>query len=263
MDCYNHRTGCVLHDVSRDAFYRAHFLEARRILSGCEGLTIDPGQPIPSPPIGDPESDAICTPDGPNWTEDGVGYSRGCGPPVLPPGPDQQTGTLLRQFVGIVGWLGETGRLWPPGPAGIHLHLGLDNGSTTDMCRWPNQVTNAPPGEPPRGGTQCLTTWADPLQFLPQANGDTLSVIEGTPVPAPPGQAGDPTYSDALVQLPPPGHPAGLLLPSRDPDQPGGTWWSPGNDDRAKNARCPLGGPAAADWLRWLVQLLFPWLFGC
>jgi hypothetical protein len=205
-----------------------------------------------------------CFPDGPNWTEEGIGYSRGCGPPLLPPGPDKPEGTQLRQFVGIVGWLGDSGHLWPPWPQGAHLHLALDNGSATDMCRWPNQAPGASSGEPPPGGTQCLTTWADPLQFLPQANGDTLAMAQGTPVPVGIGQAADATLSDAVVQLPPPGHPAGLLEPlARDDAAPGGTWWSPGNDDRALNARCPLGGPQATSWLEWLLALLFPWWFGC
>src|SRR5437867_7836131 len=102
MDCFNYAVGCVLHDVSRNSFYRNHFYQARRIVSGCEGLTIDPGVPLPPPP-GEPQSDTICAPDGQNWTEDGVGYSRGCGPPVLPPGPDVPEGTRLRQFTGIVG----------------------------------------------------------------------------------------------------------------------------------------------------------------
>lgn len=264
MDCYNHKTGCVLHDIARDSFYRHHFLEARRIVSGCEKLTIDPGQPIPAPPVGEPENDAICTPDGPNWTESGVGYSRGCGPPVAPPGLNTPTGSSLRQFVGVIGWLGGTGRLWPPWPLGAHLHLSVDNGSTTDMCHWPNQAPGALVGEPPPGGTQCMTNWADPLQFLPQANGDTLALARGTPVPVPVGQAGDPTLSDAVVQLPPPGHPAGLRYPpGKSDDSPGGTWWSPGNDDRARNARCPLGGPQAISWLGWVLALLFPWWFGC
>jgi hypothetical protein len=107
-----------------------------------------------------------------------------------------------------------------------------------------------------------MTSWADPLQFLPQANGDTLAMIEGTPVPVAAGQAGDATLSDAVVQLPPPGHPGGLLLPA-DGDKPGGTWWSPGNDDRARNVRCPLGGPQTSSWLGWVLGLLFPWWFGC
>jgi hypothetical protein len=264
MDCFNHAVGCVLHDVAQNSFYRKYFEQARRIVSGCEGMTLDPGVPMPSPLPGEPQSDTICTPDGPNWTNSGVGYSRGCGPPLLAPGPDGQPGTRLRQFIGIVGWLGTTGGLWPPGPAGVHLHLAVDTGTWTDMCRWPNQVPNAPSGEPPPGGTACMTSWADPLQFLPQANGDTLAAADGTPVPVGPGQAGDSTYSDALVQLPPPGHPASLFLRAPvDGTEPGGTWWSPGNDDRATNARCPLGGPKTTNWLTWVLTLLFPWLFGC
>jgi|GEM_PF-450865 len=45
VDAYNHATGVVLHDVAQDSFYQAHFWQARRVVSGCEGLTIDPGTP--------------------------------------------------------------------------------------------------------------------------------------------------------------------------------------------------------------------------
>lgn len=45
MDCYNHETGCILHDVRTDSFYAAHWWQARRIVSGCEGLTTNPGTP--------------------------------------------------------------------------------------------------------------------------------------------------------------------------------------------------------------------------
>lgn len=205
-----------------------------------------------------------CVPDPPIWGDGaGVSYSHGCGPAVLPPGLDRAIGTRLRQFEGAVGWLGQTGRLIPPGPAGVHLHLGLDTGSWTDMCRWPNQVAGVAEEQPPPGAYACLTNWADPLQYLPQANGDTLTLAEQTPVPVEAGHAGDVTLSDAVVQLPPPGHPAGLLLPPPDAQSPGGTWWSPGNDERARQGRCPLGGPQAASWLDWVLALVFPWLFGC
>lgn len=50
MDCYNHATGCILHDVTTDSFYAAHFYEARRVVSGCEGMTHNPGQPTANPP---------------------------------------------------------------------------------------------------------------------------------------------------------------------------------------------------------------------
>lgn len=52
MDCYNHATGCILHDVSSDSFYQAHFAQARRIVSGCEGFANNPGTPT-SPGGGD------------------------------------------------------------------------------------------------------------------------------------------------------------------------------------------------------------------
>lgn len=53
MDCYNHTVGCILHDVTTDSFYAAHFYQARRIVTGCEGLTHDPGTPISAPPSGE------------------------------------------------------------------------------------------------------------------------------------------------------------------------------------------------------------------
>jgi hypothetical protein len=214
---------------------------------GGDGIVLDlpPGACIPDPPI---------------WEDaPGVSYSRGCGPPVLPPSIGNESGTLMRQFVGTVGWLGQTGRLVPPGSAGVHLHLGLDIGVTSDMCRWPLQAPGVSEGQPPPGASWCETTWADPLQFLPQANPDTLVLANGTPVPVASGP-GDPTLSEALVQLPPPGHPAATLLDPSDPDRPDGTWWSPGNDDRANAVPGALGGPAILDWLAWLWCFLFGWL---
>lgn len=259
MDCYNHTVGCIMHDVSRDSFYQRHFWQARRIVGGCEGMTTDPGVPIAGP-IGEPADDMLCVPDPPAWRDEaGVSYSRGCGPPVLLPNAERQTGTHMRQFVGAVGWLGQTGAISPQGSAGVHLHLGLDIGTMTDMCRWPLQAVNVAEGEPPPGAYFCTTTWADPLQFLPQANPNTLAMVDGTPEPVVSGE-GDPTLSDSLVQLPPPGHPATNLLPPANPEKPDGTWWSPGNDDRANKVNGALGGPAIVDWLGWLWCTLFGWL---
>lgn len=127
------------------------------------------------------------------------------------------------------------------------------------MCRWPLQAPGVVEGQPPPGSFFCLTTWADLLQFLPQANADTLALENGTPAPVAAGP-GDPTLSEALIQLPPPGHPAATLRESPDPEQPDGVWWSPGNDDRAKNVPGALGGPAILDWLAWLWCVLFGWL---
>jgi hypothetical protein len=239
------------------ATYRRHFLQARRIVSGCEDLTLDPGAPLPSAPTGPPASDAVCVPDAPNWPDQsGVGYSRGCGPPV-------EIGTTLRHFIGAVGWIGESGRLIPPGAAGVHLHLGLDVGTTIDSCHWPFQPPGLPIGQPPSGGESCLTTWADPLQFLPQVSGDSLIVLDDTPVPIGAGEMGDPTLDGAPFQLPPPGHPAGMRFSAPENDRPAGSWWSPGNDDRATNTGCPLGGPTVTNWLLAVLRWLFPWWFGC
>lgn len=41
-DAYNAATGVIVHDPSADAFYQAHFWQARRIVS-CNGVTINPG----------------------------------------------------------------------------------------------------------------------------------------------------------------------------------------------------------------------------
>ena len=83
----------------------------------------------------------------------------------------------------------------------------------------------------------------------------------GAPAPVASGP-GDPTLSDALLQLPPPGHPATTLLAPADPARPDGAWWSPGNDDRARDVAGALGGPAILDWLTWLWCLLFGWMVG-
>jgi hypothetical protein len=231
----------------------AAFPEIDWVAVGCTTGSLPPGDGLDLPP-------GACVPDPPIWEDaPGVSYSRGCGPPVLSPGASEPFGTRLRQFVGTVGWLGQTGRLVPPGPVGVHLHLGLDIGVTTDMCRWPLQAPGIAEGQPPPGAYWCSTTWADPLQFLPQANPDTLALENGTPVPIASGP-GDPTLSEALVQLPPPGHPAATLLDPADPDRPDGTWWSPGNDDRANEVPGALGGPAILDWLAWLWCFLFGWL---
>ncbi len=235
------------------AVLAAAYPEIDWVAVGCTTGSLPPGVGLDLPP-------GACVPDPPIWDDaPGVNYSRGCGPPVLPAGQDRETGTRLRQFVGTVGWLGQTGRLVPSGPAGVHLHLGLDIGVTTDMCRWPLQAPGIAEGQPPPGAYWCSTTWADPLQFLPQANPDTLVVENGTPVPVTSGP-GDSTLSEALVQLPPPGHPAATLLEPADPDRPDGTWWSPGNDDRANEVLGALGGPAILDWLAWLWCFLFGWL---
>ncbi|KAB8142960.1 NlpC/P60 family protein [Chloroflexia bacterium SDU3-3] len=45
MDCYNHDTGCILHNPALDDFYQAHWWQARRIVEGCAGLTTNPGTP--------------------------------------------------------------------------------------------------------------------------------------------------------------------------------------------------------------------------
>lgn len=51
MDCYSHDTGCMVHNVAQNSFYQKHFRPnaglARRIVSGCESLTLDPGTPTP------------------------------------------------------------------------------------------------------------------------------------------------------------------------------------------------------------------------
>ena len=58
----------------------------------------------------------------------------------------------------------------------------------------------------------------------------------------------------------PPGHSAATLLEPADPDRPDGTWWSPGNDDRANEVPGALVGPAILDWLAWLWCFLLGWL---
>jgi hypothetical protein len=45
MDCYNHASGCILHDPSQNSFYLSHFWQARRVVSGCEGEPLAPGEP--------------------------------------------------------------------------------------------------------------------------------------------------------------------------------------------------------------------------
>lgn len=56
-DAYNHDTGVILHDISQDTFYQSHFWQARRITSGCESMTLDPGSPV-GDPTGSPPPEA-------------------------------------------------------------------------------------------------------------------------------------------------------------------------------------------------------------
>lgn len=46
-DCYNHEVDCVVHGITTDSYYQQYFWQARRPVSGCESLTVDPGSPTP------------------------------------------------------------------------------------------------------------------------------------------------------------------------------------------------------------------------
>lgn len=256
LDCYNHDTGCILHDVRVSSYYQRHFWQARRIVSGCEALTLDPGVPIAGAPGQAPGGEAGCVPEEPGYPDTGVRYLRGCGPPVRP-------GDRLRQFDGVVGWIGPTGRAPPPGAA-AHLELRVRFATTqVNVCRWPYQAPGTAPDTPPPGAWTCWSVWLDPASMLPHAHADSLHQdATGRPAPSAFGQPGDPQWTDAPMQLPPPGHDATLLWPATT-NPPGGAWWSPGNDDRARNAACPLGGPQVASWMTWLIQVLLSWLLGC
>ncbi len=48
-DCYSQGIGCILHDISDNAFYRQYFWQARRVLEGCEGMVIDPEEVLDRP----------------------------------------------------------------------------------------------------------------------------------------------------------------------------------------------------------------------
>ena len=50
IDAYNEDTGVILHDVTQNTFYQDTFWQARRMVTGCEDRTIDPGEPQPLPP---------------------------------------------------------------------------------------------------------------------------------------------------------------------------------------------------------------------
>ncbi len=89
----------------------AAFPEIDWVAVGCTTGSLPPGDGFDLPP-------GTCVPDPPIWEDSsGVSYSRGCGPPVLPPVATSPFGTRLRQFVGPVGWLGQTGHhLGRPAP---------------------------------------------------------------------------------------------------------------------------------------------------
>ena len=56
IDAYNTSTGVIIHDVSGDSFYRAHFWQARRPAS-CANLPVDLTNVPTTTPTGDPLSD--------------------------------------------------------------------------------------------------------------------------------------------------------------------------------------------------------------
>ena len=222
MDCFNHRVGCVLHDVSRDPFYRAHFLQARRIVGGCEDMALDPGAPVPPPLDGEPQGDVadMCVVEPPTFARR-VETLDGCGPPV-------RLGEPVYQLDSVVGFVGLTGATTGP-----HLHIGLrarsyDGSYTaTNICTpgWLN-------GRLPPPDANCWTELADPLDFLPRAHGGEL-LVGGTPIPA-----------DAPYQLPPPGQPGSLVLTPEPGAAPVGQYWSPFADGGR------YGGGSAVEWLR-------------
>jgi cell wall-associated NlpC family hydrolase len=222
MDCFNHRVGCVLHDVSQDSFYRAHFWQARRVVSGCEGMTLDPGEPVPPPLDGTPVGDApgMCVAEPPSFGSP-IEELSGCGPPV-------RLGGRVYQLDSTVGFVGVTGLTTGP-----HLHLGLRMRSydgtipQTNICTEPWLQGRVPPP-----GVSCWTEMADPLDFLPRALGGETTA-GGTPIP-----------EGAPYQLPPPGHPGALAMTPVPGATPVGQYWSPHPDGGR------YGGGSALEWLR-------------
>jgi cell wall-associated NlpC family hydrolase len=221
MDCFNHRVGCVLHDISRDSFYRAHFLQARRIVGGCEGMTIDPGAPVPPPLDGQPEGDVagMCTVGQPSFSG-AIETLPGCGPPVRP-------GDRVFQLDSTVGFVGLTGATTGP-----HLHLGLRARSYDGLFRRTNICTSEwLRGHAPPASADCWTDMADPLDFLPRALG-VEQAPGGTLVP-----------EGAPYQLPPPGQEGALVTTPVTGPAPG-QYWSPYADGGR------YGGGSALEWLR-------------
>jgi len=222
MDCFNHRVGCVLHDVSRDPFYQKHFLEARRIVSGCEELALDPGAPVPPPLDGEPQGDVegMCVLEQPTFAGP-VETLAGCGPPL-------RLGERVFQLDSTVGFVGLTGATTGP-----HLHLGLRarsyDGSyhTTNICTAAWLRGRVPPAD-----ADCWTELADPLDFLPRSHGGEL------------GPGGTPLPDGAPYQLPPPGAPGALMFTPQPGAEPLGQYWSP----HADGGR--YGGVPALEWLR-------------
>jgi cell wall-associated NlpC family hydrolase len=235
MDCFNHRVGCVLHDISHDPFYQAHFLEARRIVSGCEGMAIDPGLPTTPPLDGGPQGDVAgaCLPGLPSFASP-VETLAGCGPPL-------RLGDRVFQLDSVVGHVGVTGSTTGP-----HLHLGLraraydGDYHQANICA-PEWLRGraAPPG------ASCWTEMADPLDFLPRALGRETTG-GGTPVP-----------EGAPYQLPPPGASGALVLTPAPDATPVGQYWSPHADGGS------YGGGSAAAWLRGAICAAWKELPGC
>ncbi len=61
-DCYSSATGCILHDISDNSFYRQYFWQARRVLPDCAGVAIDPETLIQNPILVTHGSEAIAAP---------------------------------------------------------------------------------------------------------------------------------------------------------------------------------------------------------
>lgn len=222
MDCYSHAVGCVLHAVADDPFYRRHFEQARRIVSGCEGAALNPGLPVPVPFPGNPQGDVagLCVHGQPGFTGP-VEHLAGCGPPVRP-------GDRLFMLDSTVGFVGMSGV-----STGPHLHLGLRARSYDG--RYPTINVCTPTwlqGRLPPPGESCWTDMADPLDFLPRAAAGALDA-SGTPIP-----------EGAPFQLPPPGYPGALVQDTPPDATPVGQYWSP----NANGGR--YGGGGALDWLR-------------
>lgn len=176
---------------------------------------------------------AVCTPGEPSWTAE-VEEVPGCGPPIRL----RQDVRQLDDWIGFVGLTGAT--------TGPHLHLAVSFQDVQGLTRYTNICQ--PPfldGPAPPETADCWTGWADPLDFLPLAQG-------ATPLP---GATAAPLDGEPY-QLPPPGV-AGALVRTLPDDAARGQYWSPYQQVGR------FGGGTIWDWLRGALCWLFPWFGFC
>jgi murein DD-endopeptidase MepM/ murein hydrolase activator NlpD len=180
---------------------------------GCVG-----GSNMGNDPSSPQETEQMCVLGAPHFGSP-VETLAGCGPPV-------RAGDHVELLDSTLGFVGLSGRTTGP-----HLHLGMKVRSYDGS--WPSINICTPEwlqGRAPPTDADCFTDMADPLAFLPQAPGNTLSTggDPGRRLAALAGGAPTPLIPEgAPYQLPPPGYPGALVFTPIPNATPSGQYWSP------------------------------------